>query len=209
MKRTPTHAQAKVASTDTKQKRGATAKKKATLPPATARKAAARKRPVAKKTAARKRPVAKKTAASKSAGAKKPTRQPATAKKAAKRFAARADLGAPTAAFFAKQPPHLGAILAALRELVEEVVPEAESSIKWGMPFYTVGGVTICALGAHRSHVNLILAGPPGTFSDPGGRLTGAGKTGRHLKLTALDQLPKEAVRGWLRAALALARSKP
>jgi hypothetical protein len=45
--------------------------------------------------------------------------------------------------------------------------------------------------------VNLILSGPPGTFEDPERRLTGEGKPGRHLKLTSLDELPRDAVRGW------------
>jgi hypothetical protein len=34
------------------------------------------------------------------------------------------------------------------------------------------------------------------------------GKTGRHLKLTSLDELPRAAVRGWLRTAAELARAK-
>jgi hypothetical protein len=49
-------------------------------------------------------------------------------------------------------------------------------------------------------------SGSPGAFADPGGRLAGEGKTGRHLKLTSLEELPREAVRGWLRAAASLAR---
>jgi hypothetical protein len=66
----------------------------------------------------------------------------------------------------------------------------------------------MCALAAHKSHVNLILAGPPGTFADPEGRLEGEGKTGKHLKLRALADLPKAAVRGWLKAAAETARAK-
>ena len=34
------------------------------------------------------------------------------------------------------------------------------------------------------------------------------GKTGRHLKLTTLDALPRDAVRGWLRTAAELARAR-
>ena len=95
-----------------------------------------------------------------------------------------------------------------LRELVDEAVPTAESSLKWGMPFYTLDGQTVCALAGFKSHVNLILSGPPGTFADPKGLLEGDGKTGRHLKLRSIDELPREAVRGWLRAAVALAQGK-
>jgi hypothetical protein len=118
----------------------------------------------------------------------------------------RADFGAPIDTFFVRQPAPLRRILVELRKLVEQAAPDAESSIKWGQPFYTLGGSMMCALGAHRAHVNLILPGPPGTYVDPGGRLEGAGMTGRHLKLTALDELPRAAVKRWLRTAAALAR---
>jgi hypothetical protein len=140
----------------------------------------------------------------------KPKRAPKTkaAKKpvAAKKYAQRADLGAPIDGFFAKQPPELRVILETLRDLADEAAPEAEKSLKWGMPVYTLGGAMMCALGGHKSHVNLVLAGPAGTFRDPKGLLTGDGKTGRHLKLRTIDELPRDAVRGWLRAAADHAR---
>jgi hypothetical protein len=65
----------------------------------------------------------------------------------------------------------------------------------------------VCALAGHKAHVKLILAGAPGTFADPEGLLIGDGKTGRHLRLTRLDELPRDAVCGWLRTAGKLARS--
>lgn len=131
----------------------------------------------------------------------------ATKKKAAKaKPRPRADFGAPIDGFFAKQPDRLRAILEVLRTMVEQAAPDAEASIKWGMPFYTLNGEMMCGLGAHKSHVNLVLAGPPGTFSDPKGLLSGDGKTGRHLKLTTVDAIPRAAVRGWLRAAAKVAR---
>jgi hypothetical protein len=135
-------------------------------------------------------------------------------KRAAKKVASakdskrRADFGAPIDGFFAKQPPHLRAILEALQKLVEEAAPDAKASIKWGMPFYTIGDNMMCALGGHKSHVNLILAGPPGAFRDPEGLLSGEGKTGRRLTLRSLDDLPRQAVRGWVRSALQVAREK-
>jgi hypothetical protein len=127
---------------------------------------------------------------------------------AAGKPAPRADLGAPVDGFFARQPPALRAILEELRKLIEATAPAATSSIKWGMPFYTLGGKMMCALGAHRAHVNLILAGPPDAFADPAGILEGDGKTGRHLKLRTLDDLPRAEVRGWVRTAAALAAGK-
>jgi hypothetical protein len=126
--------------------------------------------------------------------------------KPVKKYGQRADLGAPIDGFFAKQPAHLRAILEALRELADEAAPEATKSIKWGMPFYSVGSAMMCALAGHKAHVNLVLAGPPEIFVDPAGLLEGGGKTGRHLKVTKLEDLPRAAARGWLRAAANHAR---
>ncbi len=164
-----------------------------------------------------KAPVAKKTA-KKAPTKKAPAKAPATkntakkssakpAQPAMKKHGPRADFGAPIEGFFAKQPPHLRPVLEELRKMVEAAAPDAQSSIKWGMPFFSVGDAMVCALGSHKSHVNLILSGPPGTFADPEGLLEGEGKTGRRLKLTALDDLPKATVRGWLRTAAEWARS--
>jgi hypothetical protein len=126
----------------------------------------------------------------------------------AQKWAQRADLGAPVEGFFARQPPELRAILEALRAEVQRAAPAAVGAIKWGMPFYTLDGEMMCALAAHKSHVNLILAGPPGTFADPEGRLEGEGKTGKHLKLRTLAELPRAAVRGWIARAASTARAK-
>jgi hypothetical protein len=120
--------------------------------------------------------------------------------------ARRADYGAPVDGFFAKQPPQLRAILDELRALIEDAAPDATAALKWGMPFFTRGDEMMCALASFKSHVNLILPGPPGSYADPDGRLEGDGKTGKHLKLRALDDLPRTTVRGWLRTAAARAK---
>jgi len=170
------------------------------------RKAKARKvsgsKPAATRASAKPRPRAAKkaTAAASTARGKATARRPG-----ARRPSARADFGAPIDGFFAKQPAHLREILEALRELVEAVVPEASASIKWGMPFYVLGGKMMCALGAHKAHVNLILSGPAGAFDDPDGLLSGESKLGRHMKLTRLEELPRERVRAWLKRAARLA----
>jgi hypothetical protein len=129
-----------------------------------------------------------------------------TSKPAAPKYVRRSDLGAPVDGFFARQPPALRPILDELRAMVEEAAPDASSSIKWGMPFYSVGDNMMCALAGHKAHVNLILPGPPGTYADPDGLLAGSGTTGKHLKIRSLDELPRETVRGWLRTAAARAR---
>jgi hypothetical protein len=148
----------------------------------------------------------KRTARPKKAAPKKAATKKAAKPAAPKKYGQRADLGAPIEGFFAKQPAQLRSILETLRDLVDEAAPDAEKSIKWGMPVYTMSGAMFCALGGHKSHVNLVLGGPPAIFDDPSGLLTGEGKTGRHLKLRTVDELPRDAVRGWLRAAADHAR---
>ena len=125
----------------------------------------------------------------------------------AKKPPTRKDLGAPIDGFFAKQPEHTRPIAVALRTLIEEAIPTATSSIKWGNPFYEIDGAMFCAIGGHKAHVNLLLWGPPDSFVDPDGRLTGAGKTGRHLKLTSVAELPRAAVKRWVKTAAANARA--
>ena len=118
----------------------------------------------------------------------------------------RADLGAPIDNFFVRQPPHLRPILDELRRMVEAAAPAASSTIKWGMPFFTIGENMVCALAGFKAHVNLILPGPPGTYADPNNWLEGDGKTGKHLKLRSLDELPRATVQEWLRTATARAQ---
>jgi uncharacterized protein YdhG (YjbR/CyaY superfamily) len=119
----------------------------------------------------------------------------------------RADYGKPIAAFIAKQPPPLRAVCQALRALIEEAAPDATSALKWGMPWYSLGGTAMMAgISAHASHANLILPGKAGTYPDPDGLLEGESKLGKHLKLRSLDDLPRAAVRRWLAIAAANAR---
>jgi hypothetical protein len=120
--------------------------------------------------------------------------------------ARRADYGKPIEGFFSKQPPAMRPILEALRRLIEGAAPDAESALKWGMPFFKINGNLVCGLGGHKAHVNLILPGAPGTYADPDELLEGDGKTGRRLKVSSLADLPEKAVRGWLVTAVERAR---
>ena len=125
----------------------------------------------------------------------------------ARKPAPRKDFGQPIDGFFARQPQPQRAILEALRELVEGVVPDAQASIKWGMPFYTLDGQMMVALGSHKAHVNLILHGPSEAYADPKKILTGNSANGRHLMLRTLEELPPAAtVKGWLKTAAKIAR---
>lgn len=165
-----------------------------------ARRAKARSAVAARGAAPSAKP-ARKGSAKSATSVKRPARAP-------NKPAPRADFGAPVDGFFLKQPPALRPIVDALRTMIEAAAPEATSAIKWGMPVYSVGGAIMCAITAHRAHVNLVLSGPPSAFDDPEGRLTGSGKTGRHLKLETLGELPRASVKAWLAKARAIARGR-
>lgn len=171
---------------------------------------------MAKPKKSSKKPAAKKPTTKKSAvkvPAKKPVKKPAVKKavkkpvaKAIKKPAAtkpgpRADYGKPIDAFLTKQPPNLKKIVDTLHDLVMEAAPTAHASLKWGQAFFAVGGEMLVAIAAHKAHVNLILPGPPGTYADPDGLLVGEGSTGKHVKLTSVDQIPTGHVRRWLSTA--------
>ncbi len=173
---------------------------------ATTRRSARAASPATRTAAAPRRATPKKPAARKPAPTKGPAGRLAAVKTPPRPAARRADFGAPVDGFIAKQPPERRALLDRLRKLVEAAAPDAEGALRWGMPTFTIGGRMMCAIGAHKAHVNLILAGRPETFVDPQGRLEGEGKTGRRLVLRQLSDLPEKPVRAWLEAAADNAR---
>lgn len=161
---------------------------------------------VAKKKSAK---TVAKTAAprtAKAAPAKARTAKAAPAK--SMRPAPRADYGSAIDSFFTRHPEPLRSIAIELRKLIEASAPEATSAIKWGMPQWTIDGKMFTAIGVHKAHVNLILWGPPNAYKDPNGRLTGESKMGRHLKITTLDELPRNEVKAWLETCAHLVRTK-
>lgn len=167
------------------------------------------RKPTKKRTA--RKPTARTASATKTKTKTKAKAKTAAAPKRAApapmKHGPRTDFGKPIDSFFDKQPGPLRAILVELRAMIEKTAPDATASIKWGMPFFQLGNKMFVALGAHKAHVNLILAGPPGAFKDPRGLLTGDGKTGRHLKLADVSKLPRSDVQSWLKTAATIARA--
>lgn len=100
-------------------------------------------------------------------------------------------------------------VLRKLRAMIEKVLPNAASSLKWGMPFYSINNAMVCGLGAHKAHVNVILAGPASIFVDTKGVLEGDGATGRRLVVRSENDLPDaKTLQTWLTAAAKFAGSK-
>ena len=127
-----------------------------------------------------------------------------TTKKSAPMMAAkRTDLGAPVDSYFAQQPPEKRVLLEKLRALVEKGVPDADASIKWGVPFYQRNGKNVCSLAAFKEHVGINFFASPAVLADPGKKLEGEGKTMRMLKVRRAEDIDNASILRWLKATVA------
>ena len=117
----------------------------------------------------------------------------------------RADYGAPIGPYFEQLPPEKRAPLEKLRALVEETVPNAQSGLKWGAPFYTLDGKMLAALGTLKYEVALSIYAPPEAFDDPKGQLEGTSAEYRVLKVKHEREIDAASVKRWLKAAVAAA----
>ncbi|TMG54059.1 MAG: DUF1801 domain-containing protein [Chloroflexi bacterium] len=103
--------------------------------------------------------------------------------------------------YIAKQSADQRALLERLHAIVIEAIPNATTTIKWGVPFYQVNGKNVCALASFKEHVGINFFAPPAALADPGKKLEGSGKSNRMLKVRNTADLDKAAIRRWLKAA--------
>jgi len=106
-------------------------------------------------------------------------------------------------AYFAQLPAGKRALLEKLRALVKKGAPDATPVIKWGVPIYEQNGKMVCALAAFKEHVAINFFAPPDVLADPKGKLEGAGKGSRALKVRTVDDIENESILRWLKAAVA------
>ena len=62
-------------------------------------------------------------------------------------------------AYIERAAPFAQPILAHLRALVHRALPEAEETIKWGMPHFTVQGKNVSGLAAFKAHCAFVVHG--------------------------------------------------
>ena len=98
-------------------------------------------------------------------------------------------------AYIAKAQPFARPILEHLRALVGRALPEAEETIKWGMPHWTVKGKNLAGMAAFKAHCAFTIHGE-GRQGDAMGNLG---------RVTALADLPDDAA---LVASLRAARER-
>ncbi len=114
--------------------------------------------------------------------------------------------GTPTtiADFTARQGKLHRPLIERLAEIVETAAPEAEGSIKWGMPVYAAGRNVVYLEARARSHVSLgFFRGVD--LEDPDGLLEGSGSALRHVKVASEEDIREEALRHLIRQAFDLA----
>jgi len=143
--------------------------------------------------------AAKKTAAKKTAAKRSAPKKMATPSASGKGASA----GASTAAYFAEQPADKRALLEKLRSLVAQGIPDAEASIKWGVPTYQRNGRNVCALASFKDNVAINFFAPPSVLVDPGKKLEGGGTTSRMLKVRSAQDIDSASILRWLKAAAA------
>ena len=127
----------------------------------------------------------------------------AATKTAAKKPAAKRTAGALDDRYFAEQSPDKAALLEKLRALVIKGVPDAEVSIKWGVPFYQRNGKNVCSLAAFKEHVGINFLASPSVLVDPQQKLEGGGKTMRMLKVRSAADIDSASILRWLKATVA------
>jgi hypothetical protein len=127
----------------------------------------------------------------------------AATKTAAKKPAAKKTAGGVDDRYFAEQPAEKAALLERLRALVIKGVPDADVSIKWGVPFYQRNGKNVCSLAAFKDFVGINFLASPSVLVDPKKKLEGGGKTMRMLKVRSASDIDSASILRWLKATVA------
>ena len=98
-------------------------------------------------------------------------------------------------AYIEKKADFAQPILKHLRQLVYKACPDAEETIKWGMPFFDYKGSTLCAMAAFKEHCSFTFWKAK-LMKDPEGILQVAEKhaMGNFDKITSLKDLPSDKI---------------
>lgn len=109
-------------------------------------------------------------------------------------------------AYIAKAAPFARPILEHIRKRVHAAAPEAEETLKWAAPAFTLDGKILLIMAAFKAHAALNFW--RGQEIGDGGPKAGA--MGQFGKLTAIDDLPPDnELDALVREAAALAKTAP
>jgi len=98
-------------------------------------------------------------------------------------------------AYMEKKADFAKPILKHLRALVHKACPDAEETIKWGMPFFDYKGSTLCAMSAFKEHCAFMFWKAK-LMKDPEGILQVAERAamGNFDRITSLKDLPADKI---------------
>ena len=104
--------------------------------------------------------------------------------------------------WMAELDPSVRQIAQAVRGLIEDTSPGLKESVKWSQPVYS-GHSNVLYIGATDSYVKLgFFRG--GYLSGAAHGLDGDGKSMRHLKIRAPEDLDATQLAAWIREAVEL-----
>ncbi|HEX8579129.1 MAG TPA: YdeI/OmpD-associated family protein [Allosphingosinicella sp.] len=110
-------------------------------------------------------------------------------------------------AYIAAQAGFARPILEHIRRVVRQAAPEAEETIKWGMPHFTVGGRIMLAMAAFKAHAVFALRNPEAVLGGSGYSGHAMGQFGR---LASIEDLPpEEELKAIVRRAVEVAAEGP
>jgi uncharacterized protein YdeI (YjbR/CyaY-like superfamily) len=91
-------------------------------------------------------------------------------------------------AYIAKAAPFAKPILGKMRERVHDVLPDAEETLKWSMPAYTLGGKIVLITAAFKAHAALNFWRGQELRGDE----SNADAMGQFGKIKSVDDLPDD-----------------
>jgi uncharacterized protein YdeI (YjbR/CyaY-like superfamily) len=109
-------------------------------------------------------------------------------------------------AYIARVQPFARPILEKIRERVHAAAPEAEETIKWSAPGFTIDGKILLMMAAFKAHAAINFW----RGQELGDGQPKAGAMGQFGRLTSVDDLPQdEELDSLIREAAALAKTAP
>ena len=98
--------------------------------------------------------------------------------------------------------PQFHPVVALIRQLVQEEAPGTVEAIAYGVPTFR-GRAMLAVISPTKKDITFSFS-RGNEFEDPFGLLAGVGKVSKHVKLTTVETAPMEALRHYIRQAIAL-----
>ena len=96
--------------------------------------------------------------------------------------------------------PEFQPVVAAIRSLMKEAVPDAREMMSYGLPMY-IQRLTLAWISPNKQGITFgFMRGA--AFDDKYGLLRGSAKHARHVKMKNLDQVNKPALKYYVKQAL-------